>query len=271
MACRAIPFTVLLLGIATPCVAQVAESIVIADRKLACDYVRATAMLNAGHFLRAVRREDFEDEIFAAQVKIRGRVHKAVLMYEITETGYEVRSPDEAVLHSSVDGAGHWYVAIDPSSQRIYGLDGFPDAPKEFNRLATDAGIQLRSEEAAKAWISFYLRVAANISAGVYLLKPSDLPGQVEYIAEAYRSSRSKTLSATRWLRDLEKSGVRAVFGIQIRHEDSGEFHAQVDAVTVSTTWMPTLQRLEFSLTPQGVMNPQPTAALFPRLKTPPR
>ena len=271
MAYKSIPLTVLALGLAINCAAQVTDSTAIAGRKLACDYVRANAGLDAGQFLRAARREDFEDEIFAAQVKIQGHIHKAALIYEITETGYEVRSPDEAVLHSSVDGVGHWYVALDPSSEKLYGLGGFNDSPKEFNRLATDAGIQVRSNEAAKAWVSFYLRVTANRLPDAYLLKPSDLPRHVEDIAEAYQSSRSKTLVPTQWLLELKKNGITPVFGIQVRRDGGTAFQAQVDTVTNTDTRMPTLQRLVFRLSPQGVMNPQSSVTLFPRLKTQPQ
>jgi hypothetical protein len=105
----------------------------VAARQSACGYVRSRLSLGGDHFLRATRREDLEDDLFAAQVKVRGQIHKAAFFFEVTDTGYEIRSSEEAIFHSSVDGVGRWYVAVDALSGSLYGLDGFDEPQKDFN------------------------------------------------------------------------------------------------------------------------------------------
>jgi hypothetical protein len=215
-------------------------------------------------FLRATRREDFEDDLFAAQVKIRGQIHKAAMFFEVTETGYEVRSPDEALFHSGADGVGRWYVAVDPSSGSGFGLNGFVDPMNDFNRLAAFAQIQLTSEDAVKAWASFYLTVSVGNSYGTFLAQPVDLRRQVEDIAESYAATRKHDFVPTRWLEDLKRKGVKPQFGVRLQREGD-RFYSQIDSVAISDERRPVLEELQFVVSSRGAISDQMVMPLFPR------
>jgi len=261
---RFLPTLATFLALSTTCDGEKRELSEAVAKQRACEYVRSRLGFPDGYFLRATRREDFEDDLFAAQVKVRGQIHKAALFFEVTETGYEVRSPDEVLLHNSVDGVGRWYVALDPLSGNVFGLSGFADPVIDFNKMATGAEVQLTSVDSARSWASFYLAVGVGSSNGTYLSRPVDLRRQVEDIAEAYANSRKHPLVPTRWLQDLEKSGVKPVFGVQIKPEGGG-FHVQVDSIAISTGQTPVLQQLSFSVSSRGDISDQGVESLFPR------
>jgi hypothetical protein len=253
------------LSLVVPCPGQASGLSEAAAKERVCEYVRTRLSFPKEHFLRATRREDFEDDLFASQVKIRGQIHKAALFFEITETGYEVRSSDEALFHSSVDGVSKWSLAIDPLSGDIYGSSGFSDPVSDFNKLVTDVGIQFTSEDSAKAWVSFYLAVGAGTNYGAYLSGPVDLRRQVEDIAEAYATSRKQPVVPTRWLHALGKSGVKPLFGVQVR-PDGDRFHVQVDSLAITAERTPVLQRLRFDVSSRGTISDQVVVPLFPRI-----
>jgi hypothetical protein len=230
----------------------------------ALQYVRSCLKVGADHFLRASRREDLEDDLFAAQAKVRGQIRKSAFFFEVTETGYEIRSPEEAVFHSSVDGAGRWYVAVNTTSGELYGLGGFADAGQAFNNLASNAKVALDSDESARNWANFYLTVVVAGAEGSFIMRRKDLERQVEDVAEAYKSSRKRTFTPKHWLQDLQKSGAEPSFGVGVRPDD-GRYQIQVDAVATSDDRMPILQRLNFDISPQGTVNRRSVIRLFPR------
>jgi hypothetical protein len=245
-------------------VGQASEITEAVARQRTFDYVRAQLQLGRDHFLRATRREDLEDDLFAAQMKVSGQIHKAAFLFEVTETGYEIRSPDEAVFHSAVDGFGRWYVAVATLSGDVYGLGGFDNAEKDFNRLASDAKVFLASDEGTRNWAVFYLTVVAEKSLGVFLVRPKDLQRQIEDIGEGYSSSRKQPFAPRRWLQDLEKSGVDPHIGMQVTREDGGS-RVLIDSVSTSSDRTPILQRIQFGVSSRGVISGQSVSRLFPR------
>ena len=64
--------------------------------------VRDSMNFESSHHLRVTRREDWEDILFGLQLSIKGQIAKAAYFFEVTETGYFILSPDEAVYVSSM-------------------------------------------------------------------------------------------------------------------------------------------------------------------------
>jgi hypothetical protein len=254
----------LVLSLTTARIVNASKITEVTARQRVFEYVRSHLSLGSDHFLRGSRREDLEDDLFATQGKVRGQIHKAAFLFEVTETGYEIRSPEEAIFHSSVDGTGRWYVAVDALSGGLYGLGGFDQAEQDFNRLASDAKIFLASEETVRNWATFYLTVVVGKSLGVFITRQADLERQVEDIAEAYNSSRKQPFAPRRWLQDLEKSGIRPHVGVRVCPENGG-FQVQVDTVATSGDRMPVLQRLRFDVSSRGIITGRSLAKLFPR------
>ena len=55
-------------------------------------------------------------------MKVKGEIAKAAYFFEVTETGYLVLSPDEAVYVSATDGKRSWVVAVPKKVGSAYGL-----------------------------------------------------------------------------------------------------------------------------------------------------
>jgi hypothetical protein len=78
-------------------------------------------------------------------VKIKGQIAKAAYLFEITETGFFVLSPDEAILVTSTDGERLWTVAVSVKENDPYGLYGFPNGAAEFQQLVKSARLEVSS------------------------------------------------------------------------------------------------------------------------------
>jgi hypothetical protein len=236
-----------------------------------CQFVRDKSGLGRNHFLRATRREDLEDQLFAAQVKIRGKIKKAAMFFEITENGYEVISPSEAVLHNSTGGQRSWQVAVDPTSGDLFGLGGFDNAGVDsFNALALSANARIDSEEMAKGWATFYISTVLQEQRGLLLTSETDLKRRVEDIVEAYKLSRRRPISVKVWLDDLTKSKVRPFWGINVTTFDVS-FRIQADMIVPTLGRDPAMVRLSFQIAQDGRVSDQSTKTLFPLSKDTPQ
>jgi len=126
----------------------------------ALEVVRRYLGVDSTHQLRAMRMEDWEDDLFRLQIKVKGRIAKAAFFFEVTETGYFVLSPDEAVHIISNDGQRAWVVAVQARDGTAYGLNGFANAETEFGMLIRGAGLDVRVEaDAEAAALLFYMMV----------------------------------------------------------------------------------------------------------------
>ena len=83
---------VLLLLTGVVCQGQVSEQ---QAKEKAATATRREENYPESHLLRAHRREDLEDDLFRAQIKVLGRIAKAAYFYELTNEGSFVLSPDE--------------------------------------------------------------------------------------------------------------------------------------------------------------------------------
>lgn len=229
----------------------------------ACDYVRTRLGFGPAKFLRAVRREDFEDDLFAEQSKIRGEVHKAARFFEVTETGYEIVSPDEAVFHSSVDGAGRWLVAVSSKSNRVYGLVGFEDALKSFNMLTQDSNVVVVTEPSARSWAFFFLKAVIAGRNGFWLSGPFDLRRAVEDVLEGHAQSAAHPITASQWMRNLQSHKVRPVVGMVIHRLEDG-YEVSADSVSSTGGLMPVLKETNFEILPNGTIVKESVSNLFP-------
>jgi hypothetical protein len=85
---------------------------------------RTAAKYSESHLLRAHRREDIEDNLFRFQRKPKGQIEKAAYFYELSDEGYYVLSPSEAVYVDAADGHVVRLIAISTRSGEAY---CFPD------------------------------------------------------------------------------------------------------------------------------------------------
>jgi hypothetical protein len=236
-------------------------------KQLICEFVRAKARLKPDHFLRATRREDLEDQLFAAQIKIDGQLRKAAQFYEITETGYEVVSPTKVVLHGSTDGQRSWQVAVDPVSANAFGLGGFgAEGRGSFNDLALLARVRINTEDSALNWAVFYVRTALHEKAGSLVTSDVNLRRRVEDVVEAYRLSRKRPLSAKQWIDDLAKSKAQPIYEMKATREAQG-FRVLGDSLAATVAHEPQLVRLSFHIAGDGQVSDTSLKPFFPRIR----
>lgn len=231
------------------------------------EFVRAKAGLEPDHFLRATRNEDFEDQLFSAQMKIAGQIRKAAQFYRVTETGYEVVPPAKAVLHTSTDGQRSWQVAIDPVAGNVFGLSGFSAEPREsFNDLAVLARVRIDTEDAALNWAVLYVQTALQEKAGTLVTSAVDLRRRVEDVVEAYRLSRKRPISSRQWIDDLAKSKATLVYGMKATRDAGGGFRVLGDSLVASETHVPQLVRLSFHVAGDGRVSDTSMKPFFPKI-----
>ncbi len=228
------------------------------------EFVRAKAGLESNHFLRAMRNEDLEDQLFSAQMKIAGRIRKAAQFYRVTETGYEVVPPTKAVLHTST-GQRIWQVAIDPVAGTVVGLGGFgAEGTESFNDLALLARVRIDTEDTALNWAVFYVQTALQEKAGTLVTSAVDLRRRVEDVVEAYRLSRKRPISAKQWIDDLAKSKATPVYGMKAMREVDG-FRVLGDSLAATEAHEPQLVRLSFRIAGDGRVTDTSMKPLFPK------
>ena len=228
------------------------------------EFVRVKAGLKLDHFLRATRHEDLEDQLFSAQIKIYGQIRKGAHFYKLTETGYEVVSPTEAVLHGSTDGRRSWLVAIDPASGDVFGLGGFgTEGQRSFNNLVVAARVRIDTKEASLNWAAFYVQAVLHEKADTLVTSETDLRRRVEDIVEAYQLSRKRPISAKRWIESLERSKTAPVYGMKAMKEADG-FRVVADFLAATAAHNPQLVHLSFNVAGDGRVSDASTKPIFP-------
>jgi hypothetical protein len=227
------------------------------------EFVRLKMNFDSKHFLREAHREDLDDALFLPQRKILGKVRKTAWFFEVTETGFEILSPDEAVLHRSTDGARRWLVVLNPISGKLFGLYGFEDAATSFNQLVVDAGVQIKSEEAATGWATLYLQTVIGGDLGSVLSNATDLKRGIEDLVDAYRLSRPHSPSAASWLNQVQRAGATPVLGIQVVR-DGDSFNISTDTLGASANHEPVLRRVTFKIAADGQASRQAAVQRFP-------
>jgi hypothetical protein len=226
--------------------------------------VRAAMKLPPVHFLKAVRREDLEEELFSFQVKIKGKIAEYAYLYEATETGYEIVSPDEVIVHSSVEGSRKWYIAVSRQTGTVYGLLGFQDSSEGFNRLARDASVRIEDEAQAKNYTGLYWRCVLGGDYGTVVNDPHDLKRQVDDAVYGYRVTTNGKVSVERWWKGFEASGVKPQFGVQVA-KAGGTYSITCSSLIVPVSKVPVIQGLAFRVAENGTVSPVQVRKLYPK------
>jgi hypothetical protein len=166
----------------------------------ATELVRKKMGFEASHQLRAIRREDWEDELFRLQVKVRGQIAKAAYFFEIAESGYFVLSPDEAVYVNSADGERIWTVAVPVKDEPAYGLYGFPDGDVEFRKLVTSARLDIRSEADAETAALLFFMTVKDPRGQTIVFQPKQLSRKAEdFFASKLPEAKAQSRSLAWW------------------------------------------------------------------------
>jgi hypothetical protein len=191
-------------------------------RTSAMDFVRKKMGLEPSHQLRATRREDLEDDLFRLQVKVKGQIAKAAYFYEVTENGYFVLSPDEAVYVNSADGERMWMVAVPIGEEPPYGLYGFPDGAAEFCRLVRSARLDIRADaDAETAALLFFTTVKdprrQNIVFGAMQLRHRIEDYWTSRLPETKAESRSSA-----WWRGFGATKSGSQLGVKVTRAGDG-------------------------------------------------
>jgi len=226
--------------------------------------VRTAMKLSPSYFLKAVRSEDLEDELFSFQVKIKGKIAKYAYFYEVAESGYEIVSPDEVIVHSSVDGVRKWYIAVSRQAGTVYGLFGFQDGTDGFNRLARDASVRIEDEAQAKNYTGLYWRCVLGADYGTVVNDLHDLKRQVDDAIYSYRVTTNGKVSVERWWKGFKVSGVKPQFGVQVT-QASGGYSISCSSLIVPLSKTPTLQSLKFQIAGDGAISPLQIRNLYPK------
>ena len=243
-------FTVV-LALASPLAGQDTD-----ERQSVLAYVRRDAGVEGRHFLRSMRREDIEEDVFNYQLKIQGRIRKTVRVFEITDIGWEILSPTEAVRHSST-APGTWIVAIGVNGGPLFGLRGFPKAESNFNALARFSEINLLSHVEASRWAALYNTLVLGEEYGALIASARDLRNQIEDMEEAYRVSRKVPFSSSKWLREAIAS--RLEFGLQVLPAE-GVYGVTLHMLSQSAdrNHIPVVQTLHLKLQRDGTFSEKP-------------
>jgi len=215
-----------------------------------------------GHFLRVIRREDLEEDLFSYQVKIKGKLAEFAYFYEVKESGYEI-NPDEIIVHTSTDGESDWYAAVSRATGQVYGLSGFPDATEGLNRLAKDASLQLGSEAEAERYTGFIWRVALGIDHGSVVGDLHDLKHRAEDVFYSYRQTANYKFSFEQWWNRYEKSQAVHRFGVHSR-ELSGAYDIDCVSLRIDEAKIPVLQETTFRLSENGLIGFLGVKDLYP-------
>jgi hypothetical protein len=128
-------------------------------RELAKSEVRRLMSYSPAIFLDAVRIEELEREVFALQKRVTGDIREKIFVYEVSNNGYEIIPPKAAILHTSSDAVGQWYVGVSRDNGTAYPLFGFLDPTQGFNRLASDVGLMTSDMPSSRLLLSLYQRL----------------------------------------------------------------------------------------------------------------
>lgn len=212
----------------------------------------------ASLFIRATRRMDLEDDLFKFQRKIRGKIAKYAYIFQATDVGYEIISPDEFGLHFS-SGPRKWLIAVSPLNRNVYGLRLFSKGEESFNRLALDADLVFQGESDIEDYIKFYLE-CFGYPYGKLLGSHLGLYHEVEDFLYA------KGLSFQKWKKRYESSGVRPTFGIKALKSSDG-YSALCSFFVIPKSKTPTIKEISFTVTEEGCIKNINVRQLYPILK----
>jgi hypothetical protein len=188
--------------------------------------------LKESHLLRPTRREDWEDHLFALQVKVFAQIAKAAYIFEVTETGHFVLSPEEAVYVVSSDGYFRSVVAVSRQTGETFELYGLPDPTSGFQKLAKYSRLAVSTPSEAKNAALLFYELTQNPGLGRVVFSKRNLRRAVEdsYLARMPETKAER--SASRWWRRFEKARVEVPFGMKTTRDSKSGFEVSVLTTT---------------------------------------
>ncbi len=181
--------------------------------------------------LRLKRREDLEDDLFGFQIKIRGKIARAAYFYEVTESGFYVVTPDQAISITSSDGYRKWLIAISTKTGQPYNLYGFKDAMTSFNRLAKDALLSVDGDTEARLYSYFFFTAVEDLAEKRLVFNERHLRHEVEdYYFEWYPEGKANTLYK-KWWRGFSNQKQGYEFGADAKKNSDG-FSSTLTTIT---------------------------------------
>ena len=251
---------VLLLLTGVVCQGQVSEQ---QAKEKAATATRREENYPESHLLRAHRREDLEDDLFRAQIKVLGRIAKAAYFYELTNEGSFVLSPDEAVDVVSEDGHFRSLVAVSTRTGEAYLLAGFKNADREFNRLARDAILRIESPHDARMHASLYFKAVVDPSGNRLIFGSLQLRHDIEdYFAFHYDEKEAERRSK-KWWSGFNSKNRNFPFD-SIASKNSVGYEAQLAVMSGSPTKIPVLELWTLQISAEGACQRTSSRAIYP-------
>lgn len=234
------------------------------DESRAIQSVKEAIIKETGNplFLRIVRCEDLEDDLFNCQVHIKGKISKYAYIYRAYASGVD-NTADQVVLHGLGDFR-EWYVAVARQTGEIYGLYGFDKASDSFNTMALDAQIQINYETTADAYHKLYIQCVLQNNYGVYVGSRSDLKGRVDssfcnHIEE--KSVKNCENIFDKWWKGFLKLGI-APRDLVTRQGD--KYLITYFTLIETDDQIPLLRKVIYSISEKGLIGPVTIKPLYP-------
>lgn len=213
--------------------------------------------------LRVHRREDLEDDLFRFQVKVLGKIAKAAYFYEVSNEGYFVLSPSEAVYVNSEDGHVVRLVAVSTRSGEAYLLSGFSNVAQEFNRLVRDSSLRISSTKDAEMYARFCFTVISDPSSSRSIYDQRQLKHKVEdYFFSNYAKKKAED-SYNRWWSGFSSARLKVPFDA-LATESALGYETAVVAISGSPNRIPKLDVWTFQISTAGTCEMKNTRTLYP-------
>jgi hypothetical protein len=217
---------------------------------------------NPSQYMRLVRCEDLEDELFSCQVHVKGNISKFAFIYEVYGSGIEIEKPDRVTMYGVGEDYPKWYVAVSRQTGETYGLYGFYKADESFNRMALDAQLQIKNETTAFFYHGLYYRCVLRNDCGLLVSSRSNLRGQVDDILcgpdEPDKVCENKI---DKWWKGFLKAGI-APKKLIARQGD--EYVITYYTLTETDNFIPLLRKVTYSISQKGLAGPVLIKPLYP-------
>jgi hypothetical protein len=219
---------------------------------------------NASQYLRLVRCEDLEDELFLCQVHVKGKTSKFAYIYEVYGSGIEIFDGNRIVMYGLGEDYPKWYVAVARQTGEVYGLYGFNKATESFNRMAMDAQIKIDDETTASFYHRLYFRCVLKNDYGMYVGYRSDLRGQIDSIfcsPLAGMSVKACENKLDKWWKGFLKSGI-----VPEEHvaRQGDKYLITYFTLIETDNLIPLLRKVTYSISEDGLVGPVIIKPLYP-------
>lgn len=256
---RLVTILVFTLCVSSFCRAQIGEP---QAKALAETEVRRYLTLPDSTPLRLHRREDLEDDLFGFQIKILGKIARAAYFYEVTDSGFYVVTPNEAIALTSSDGYRKWLIAVSTKTGQTYDLYGFKEAQAAFNRLAQDASLQLSNETVAETYSYFFYTVIEDLAEKRVVFNERYLRHEVEDYYFGYNPEGKARTLYEKWWRGFSNQKQDYKFGTNAQKTPDG-FSSTLTTITFKDTNIQ-FQLWRLLISPTGILRNTGVQDIYP-------